>query len=118
MNHADVMGRLTRDPEVRVTAQGTTVARYTLAVNGRNRTDYIPISAFGKSGEFAGKYFKKGMMVAVSGRINIDSFVGNDGTNKSFTSIVAEDQYFCESKKKEDKEEEFMPDESTEDTPF
>ena len=118
MNNVCLMGRLTRDPETRQTAQGNTLAKYTLAVNGRSKTDYIPITAFGKSGEFASKYFRKGMMVAVTGRISVDSFVGNDGTNKTFTSVIVDDQFFCESKKKEEKEEEFMPDESAEDVPF
>ena len=70
MNNVSIMGRLTRDPEVRKTAQGNTITKYTLAVNGRSKTDYIPVTAFGKTGDFSGKYFRKGMMVAVVGRIS------------------------------------------------
>lgn len=101
MNSVNIMGRLTRDPEMRQTTQGTIVTRYTLAVNGRVKADYIPVVAFNKSGEFANKYFRKGMMVAVTGRLSVDSYVGNDGTNKTFTSVIAEDQFFCEKKRDE-----------------
>ena len=101
MNRVDLIGRLTRDPEV--TNGSTQIAKYTLAVDrkfkkeGQPDTDFISIVAFGKSAEFAGKYFKKGMKVAVIGRIQTGSYE-KDGKKIYTTDIVAEDQEFCESK--------------------
>ena len=101
------MGRLTRDPEVRY-SQGdnsTAIARYSLAVDRRIRTengeqaaDFINIVAFGKGGEFAEKYLKKGMKVLVTGRIQTGSFTNRDGVKVYTTDVVAEDQEFCEKK--------------------
>ncbi|MCR4813574.1 MAG: single-stranded DNA-binding protein [Lachnospiraceae bacterium] len=106
MNKVILMGRLTRDPDVRY-SQGensTAVARYTLAVDRRfsrneeNSTDFINIVAFGKSGEFAEKYFKKGMKVLVTGRIQTGSYTNKEGQKVYTTDVVAEDQEFAESK--------------------
>lgn len=101
------MGRLTRDPEVRYT-QGestTAIARYSLAVdrrfnrnNDENNTDFINIVAFGKAGEFAEKYFRKGTKVLVTGRIQTGSYTNKDGIKIYTTDVVAEDQEFTESK--------------------
>lgn len=106
MNKVILMGRLTRDPEVRY-SQGentTAIARYTLAVDRRfnrgeeNNTDFINIVAFGKSGEFAEKYLHKGTKVLVTGRIQTGSYTNKDGQKVYTTDIVAEDQEFTESK--------------------
>ena len=106
MNKVILMGRLTRDPEVRY-SQGespTAVARYSLAVDRRfsrneeNSTDFINIVAFGKAGEFAEKYLHKGTKVLVTGRIQTGSYTNKEGQKVYTTDVVAEDQEFCESK--------------------
>ena len=100
------MGRLVRDPEVRY-SQGNeplAVARYTLAVNrrfkrqGEQDADFIGCVAFGKAGEFAEKYFKKGQMVSVIGRLQVRSWDDNEGKKRWGTDVVVEEQYFAESK--------------------
>lgn len=108
MNKVILMGRLTRDPEVRY-SQGenaAAIARYTLAVDRRfnrngeeNTADFINCVAFGKSGEFAEKYFTKGIKVVVTGRIQTGSYTNKDGIKVYTTDIVVEDQEFAESKK-------------------
>ena len=107
MNKVILMGRLTRDPEVRYSGDNSTVvARYSLAVDRRfsrgngddNNTDFINIVAFGRAGEFAEKYFRKGMKVLVTGRIQTGSYTNKDGQKVYTTDVVAEDQEFCESK--------------------
>ena len=107
MNKVILMGRLTRDPEVRY-SQGENamaIARYSLAVDRRfnrngneNNTDFINIVAFGKAGEFAEKYLHKGTKVLVTGRIQTGSYTNKDGVKVYTTDIVAEDQEFAESK--------------------
>ncbi|MBQ6638436.1 MAG: single-stranded DNA-binding protein [Lachnospiraceae bacterium] len=106
MNKVILMGRLTRDPDVRY-SQGenpTAVARYSLAVDRRfskneeNSTDFINIVAFGKAGEFAEKYLHKGTKVLVTGRIQTGSYTNKEGQKVYTTDVVAEDQEFCESK--------------------
>lgn len=109
MNKVILMGRLTRDPEVRY-SQGENamaVARYTLAVdrrvsrnnqNGEPTADFIQCVAFGRSGEFAEKYFRKGMKVVVTGRIQTGSYTNKDGQRVYTTDVVVEDQEFAESK--------------------
>ena len=100
------MGRLTRDPEVRYTAGDNpmAVARYTMAVDrrfkrdGEPSADFINCVAFGKSGEFAEKYFTKGMRVAVSGRIQTGSYTNKEGMKVYTTDIVVEDQEFAQNK--------------------
>ena len=103
MNKVILMGRLTLDPEMR--GEGTqAVTRYSLAVdrrfsrNDENNTDFINIVAFGKSGEFAQKYFKKGTKVLVTGRIQTGSYTNKDGQKVYTTDLIAEDQEFAESK--------------------
>lgn len=106
MNKVILMGRLTRDPEVRY-AQGSeplAVARYTLAVNrrfkrqGEQDADFIGCVAFGKAGEFAEKYFKKGQMVGVVGRLQVRSWDDNEGKKRWTTEVVVEEQHFAESR--------------------
>ena len=107
MNKVILMGRLTRDPEVRY-SQGDNsmaIARYTLAVdrrfnrnNDENSADFIGCVAFGRAGEFAEKYFRKGLKVLVTGRIQTGSYTNKDGVKAYTTDIVVEDQEFAESK--------------------
>ena len=109
MNKVILLGRLTRDPDVRYT-QGESpaaIARYTLAVDRRfvrrdqqdaQTADFIGIVAFGKAGEFAEKYLKKGTKVIVTGRIQTGSYTNKEGQKVYTTDIVAEDQEFAESK--------------------
>ena len=107
MNKVILMGRLTREPEVRYSngAEPLAVARYTLAVNRRFKrkdepeADFIPCVAFGKSGEFAEKYFKKGQMVSIVGRLQVRSWEDNEGKKRWTTEVIVEEQYFAESKK-------------------
>lgn len=108
MNKVILMGRLTRDPEVRyVNGQNgsTAVARYTLAVDrrfkqeGQQEADFISCVAFGKNGEFSEKYLHKGMKILVTGRIQTGSYTNKDGQKVYTTDIVVEEQEFAESKK-------------------
>ena len=107
MNKVILMGRLTRDPDVRYSAgeNSTAVARYTLAVDRRFRrdgdsatADFIGCVAFGKSAEFAEKYFRQGIKVVVTGRIQTGSYTNKDGQKVYTTDVVVEDQEFAESK--------------------
>lgn len=109
MNKCILMGRLTKDPEVRY-SQGENpmaIARYTLAVDRRTAkkdeqsADFISVVAFGKAGEFAEKYLRKGTKVVVTGRIQTGSYTNKDGQKVYTTDVVAEDQEFAESKKAE-----------------
>jgi len=105
MNKVILMGRLTRDPEVRYSqaAEPVAVARYSLAVDRRFKrdgepdADFINCVAFGKTGEFAEKYFRKGQRVAVEGRLQVRSWE-KDGVKQWSTEVVIENQYFADSK--------------------
>lgn len=104
MNKVILMGRLTRDTEVRYSGE-LAIARYTLAVDrkykkdGEADADFINCVAFGKAGEFAEKYFRKGMKVAITGRIQTGSYIDDRTGNKVYTTdIVIEEQEFAESK--------------------
>lgn len=106
MNKVILMGRLTRDPEVRYT-QGDipmAVARYTLAVNrtykrqGEPDADFINCITFGRGAEFVEKYFRQGLRIIISGRIQTGSYTNRDGAKVYFTNIVVETQEFAESK--------------------
>lgn len=105
------MGRLTKDPEIRY-SQGDeplAIARYSLAVNRRFKkngepdADFIPCVAFGKQGEFAERYFRKGQMVSIVGRLQVRNWEDNEGRKRTTTEAVVEEQYFAESKKDEEK---------------
>ena len=106
MNKVILMGRLTRDPEVRYSAgdNSMAIARYTLAVDrrfkrdGEATADFIGCVAFGRSAEFAEKYFRQGLKVVVSGRIQTGSYTNRDGQKVYTTDVVVEDQEFAESK--------------------
>lgn len=107
MNKVILMGRLTREPEVRYSsgAEPLAVARYTLAVNRRFKrkdepeADFIPCVALGKSGEFAEKYFRKGQLVGVIGRLQVRSWEDKEGKKHWTTEVIVEEPYFAESKK-------------------
>ena len=107
MNKVILMGRLTRDPEVRYSQgeQATAIARYTLAVDRRFRregdqqtADFIGCVAFGRQGEFAEKYLRKGTKIAITGRIQTGSYTNKDGKKVYTTDVVVEEQEFAESK--------------------
>ena len=109
MNKVILMGRLTRDPEVRYSQgeRSMAIARYTLAVDRRGRrgqdgndqtADFINCVAFDRAGEFAEKYFRQGMRVLVSGRIQTGSYTNKDGVKVYTTEVVVENQEFAESK--------------------
>jgi single-strand DNA-binding protein len=103
MNKVNLIGRLTREVETRYSGE-TAIARYTLAVDrrfkkdGEQTADFISCVAFGKSGEFAEKYLKKGMKIAVSGRIQTGSYDDKDGKKVYTTDVIVEEHEFCESK--------------------
>lgn len=107
MNKVLLIGRLTRDPEVRYSQgqQATSIARYTLAVDRRYKkegdpqtADFISCVAFGKLGEFAEKYLHKGIKICVTGRIQTGSYTNRDGQKVYTTEVVVEEQEFVESK--------------------
>ncbi|MCL2341763.1 MAG: single-stranded DNA-binding protein [Firmicutes bacterium] len=107
MNKVILMGRLTRDPEVRYTqTSNTLVASFTLAINRRfvrqgeeRQADFINIVAWSKTGEFCSKYFKKGQQVAVIGRIQTRNWEDDNKVKHYVTEVVAEEAYFADSKK-------------------
>ena len=106
MNKVILMGRLTRDPEVRYSAgeNSLAIARYTLAVDrrfkrdGEATADFIGCVVFGKQAEFAEKYFRQGIRIVVSGRIQTGSYTNRDGVKVYTTEVVVEEQEFAESK--------------------
>lgn len=108
MNKVILMGRLTRDPEIRYSSgdNSMAIARYTLAVDRRFRrnndgeatADFIGCVAFGRSAEFAEKYFRQGLKIVVTGRIQTGSYTNRDGQKVYTTDVVVEDQEFAESK--------------------
>lgn len=107
LNHIVLMGRLTRDPELRRTGSGTAVASFTIAVDrdfsgkdsGEKETDFIDCVAWRQTGEFVSKYFKKGRMIVVSGRLQVRKWKNKDGENRYTTEVVADNCYFGDSKK-------------------
>lgn len=109
MNKVILMGRLTRDPEVRYTSTNNTlIASFGLAVNRRfakegeeRQADFINIVAWDKTGEFCSKYFKKGQQVGIIGRIQTRNYDDKDGKKVYVTEVIAEEAYFADSKKEE-----------------
>ena len=125
MNKCMMLGRLTRDPEVRVTQDGqTTIAKFGIAVDRRgkeDKADFFNVTAFNKTAQFAEKYLKKGTKIALAGRLQQDEYTNKDGQKVTSVSIVAEEVVFCESKKTEDKPKDgFMdvPKDLDEELPF
>ena len=107
LNHIIVMGRLTRDPELRRTGSGVAVASFTVAVDrdfspkdgGERETDFIDCVAWRQTGEFVSKYFTKGRMAVVSGRLQIRGWTDKDGNKRRTAEIVADKVYFGDSKR-------------------
>ena len=108
LNHIVIMGRLTRDPELRRTGSGLAVANFSVAVDrdiksesGEKETDFIDCVAWRNTAEFVCKYLKKGSMAVVSGRLQIRPWTDNDGNKRRTAEIVAANVYFGEAKKSE-----------------
>ena len=107
LNHITIMGRLTRDPELRRTGSGIAVASFTLAVDrdfapkdgGERETDFIDCVAWRQTGEFVSKYFTKGRMAVVSGRLQIRSWTDKDGNKRRSAEVVADNVYFGDSRR-------------------
>ena len=106
LNKIFIMGRLTRDPELRRTQSGTAVTSFSLAVErdfksqgGEKETDFIDCVAWRQTGEFVSKYFKKGSMIVVSGRLQIRNWNDKDGNNRRTAEVVADNVYFGDSKR-------------------
>jgi single-strand DNA-binding protein len=105
LNHITIMGRLTRDPELRRTGNGIAVASFTIACerdlknsNGEKETDFIDITAWRNTAEFVEKYFAKGRTAVVSGRLQIRSWTDKDGNKRKTAEVVADNVYFGDSK--------------------
>ena len=108
MNKAILMGRLTRDPEVRYSQNNLTITSFTLAVDRRfvrqgeeRQTDFIPIVTFGKTAEFCEKYYRKGQQVLVMGRIQPRTWDDNEGKRHYITEVICEEAYFADSKRQD-----------------
>ncbi len=107
LNHIVIMGRLTRDPELRHTQSGTAVASFSLAVDrdyssrdgGERQTDFIDVVAWRQTGEFVSKYFMKGQMACVSGRLQMRDWQDRDGNKRRSAEVVADNVYFADSKR-------------------
>ena len=107
LNHITIMGRLVRDPELRRTGSGVAVASFTVAVDrdfggrdgGEKETDFIDCVAWRQTGEFVSKYFTKGRMIVVSGRLQIRSWTDKDGNKRRTAEVVADNCYFGDSKR-------------------
>ena len=107
LNHITIMGRMTRNPEMRTTQSGVAVASFTLAVDrdfggrdgGEKQTDFIDCTAWRHTAEFVSKYFSKGRMAVVSGRLQIDNYTDNDGNKRKAAKVIADNIYFGDSKK-------------------
>ena len=107
LNHIVIMGRLTRDPELRRTGTGIAVASFTVAVDrdfggrdgGEKETDFIDCVAWRQTGEFVSKYFTKGSMIVVSGRLQIRGWTDKDGNKRRTAEVVADNCYFGDSKR-------------------
>ena len=110
LNHITIMGRLTRDPELRRTGSGVAVASFTVAVDrdfggrdgGEKETDFIDCVAWRLTGVFVSKYFTKGRMIVVSGRLQIRSWTDKDGNKRRTAEVVADNVYFGDSKRDND----------------
>lgn len=107
LNHITIMGRIVRDPELRRTGGGIAVASFTVAVDrdfggkdgGEKETDFIDCVAWRQTGEFVSKYFKKGKMIVVSGRLQIRTWTDKEGAKRRTAEVVADNCYFAESKR-------------------
>ena len=110
LNHIVLMGRLTRDPELRYTSANVPVASFRIAVdrdfgrgeNGERQTDFIDVVAWRQTGEFVSKYFTKGSMAVVSGRLQMRDWTDRDGNKRTSAEVVADNVYFGDSKRRDD----------------
>ena len=109
LNHITIMGRIVRDPELRRTGSGVAVTSFTVAVDrdfggndGKKETDFIDCVAWRQTGEFVSKYFRKGSMIAVSGRLQIRNWTDKDGNKRKSAEVVADNCYFGSTKKESD----------------
>ena len=110
LNHIVLMGRLPRDPELRYTGSNIPVASFSVAVdrdfgrgeNGEKQTDFIDVVAWRQTGEFVSKYFQKGSMAVVSGRLQIRDWTDRDGNKRRSAEVVADNVYFGDSKRRDD----------------
>lgn len=115
MNKVILIGRLAKDPDIRMGTNNTTIARYTLAINRKYHknneptADFIGCVALGKNGEFAEKYLHQGIKIAVIGRIQTGSYTNRDGKKVYTTDILIEEQEFVESKKNQSEEQSQPP---------
>ena len=108
LNHITIMGRLTRDPEMRRTGSGVAVTSFTIACDrdfsgkgSEKETDFIDVTAWRNTAEFVNSYFTKGRMAVVSGRLQIRSWTDKDGNKRRTAEVVADNVYFADSKKEE-----------------
>lgn len=117
LNHIVIMGRLVRDPELRRTNSGKAVASFTVAIDrdfsqgDQKETDFIDCVAWQKTGEFVSKYFVKGSMIVVSGRLQIRPWTDKNGNNRRTAEVVADSVYFGDSRK-QDTHTGFVPNDS------
>lgn len=129
LNKIIIMGRLTRDPEMRHTQNGTAVASLTLACdrdfkpkNGEKETDFIDVVVWGKTAEFAANYFTKGRMAIVEGRLQVRNWQDKDGNKRKTSEVVADRMYFGDSKQEDKKQpapaDDFFEIEDDGDLPF
>ena len=133
MNKAVLLGRFTRDPELRKTPNGTSVCSFTLAVDRRGKddgADFLDIVAWSKTAEFVSKYFTKGMQVAVAGRIQTRTWEDQNGNKRKAVEVVADEVFFADSKRNSQSNDAptgdpmdfqtggFMPMPSADDLPF
>jgi len=110
LNHITLMGRLTRDPELRYTPSGAAVASFTVAVDrdfaskesGEKQTDFIDVVAWRQTGEFVSKFFTKGSMAVISGRLQIRDWQDKDGNKRRSAEVIADNVYFGEGKRSHD----------------
>ena len=110
LNHIVLMGRLTRDPELRYTGSSVPVASFSVAVdrdfgrgeNGEKQTDFIDVVAWRQTGEFVSKYFTKGSMAVVSGRLQMREWTDRDGNKRTSAEVVADNVYFGESRRRDE----------------
>ena len=129
LNNVVIMGRLTRDPELRRTQGGTAVTSFTMAVDrdfksqsGEKETDFVDVVVWGKTAEFAANYFTKGRMAIVEGRLQVRNWQDKDGNKRKTTEVVADRMYFGDSKQEGKKqlapEDDFCEIEDDGDLPF
>ena len=116
LNHITIMGRLVRDPELRRTGNGTAVASFSLAVDrdytsegGQRECDFIDCVAWRSTGEFVSKYFTKGRMAVVEGRLQVRQWTDKDGNKRRSAEVVAEHVYFGDSRKEQAGGNDFAP---------